>query len=343
MTSDSGTTRLTSGPAAPVPGVAPAAVPALEVVGLTKTYTVGDFGGKKLLRALNQVDLSVAKGEVVGLVGESGSGKTTFARVVAFLEKPTAGEVRVNGRPLPRRPRQGRLREHRGQVQMIFQDPYTSLDPLHTVRYAVSRPLRNFRGVPASSVAETTSEILSRVGLVPAGDFLERYPHELSGGQRQRVGVARALAARPTLLLADEPTSMLDVSIRLSIMNLLLDLRESESLSLLFVTHDLAGASYMSDRIAIMYAGHLVEIGPGAQVMGEPCHPYTQLLRQAAPDPSTGRAGVVVAGEPPDLTEQPRGCPFAPRCPQARSECTDALPEWREAGPGHQVRCVLYQ
>jgi peptide/nickel transport system ATP-binding protein len=334
---------LTSNPDAAPRIAAPASAPALEVAGLTKNYSVGKLGKRKTLRALSQVDLSVARGEVVGLVGESGSGKTTFARLVAFLDRPTAGEVRVNGRALPERPSQARLREHRSEVQMIFQDPYTSLDPLHTISYTVSRPLRTFRVVPKSGQAEATREILSRVGLVPVADFHDRYPYQLSGGQRQRVGVARALAARPTLLLADEPTSMLDVSIRLNIMNLLLDIRESESLSLLFVTHDLAAASYMSDRIAIMYAGHLVEIGSAEQVLGEPLHPYTQLLRRAAPDPAAERGTGGVEGEPPDLTELPPGCPFAPRCPHARSECTATLPEWRKAGPDRQVRCVLYQ
>ncbi len=318
----------------------------LEVNGLTKTYTVGRLGKAKLVRALSGIDLAVQRGEVLGLVGESGSGKTTFARTVALLERPTSGQIRVLGAPVPTRLNQRRLRQHRRHVQMIFQDPYTSLDPLHTVRYSVSRPLRTFKVVPKRAAAEAVDQLLTRVGLAPPQDFLRRYPYQLSGGQRQRVGVARALAARPALLLADEPTSMLDVSIRLSIMNLLLDLQQAESLSLVFVTHDLAGASYMSDRIAIMYAGHLVEVGPSEQVMGEPRHPYTQLLRRAAPDPgSQFGAGkrFEARGDPPDLTILPSRCPFAPRCPHARSECTEVLPEWHQVGPGHQARCVLYE
>ena len=336
----------------PGPGVArvtepanQATVPALEVSGLSKTYSVGRLGRSKVVRALSAVDLVVARAEVLGLVGESGSGKTTFARTVGYLERPSSGEVKVNGKALPHRPSGARLREHRRQVQMVFQDPYTSLDPLHTVRYAVSRPFRTFHVVPRQEEPAAVDRLLSEVGLVPPNDFLRRYPYQLSGGQRQRVGVARALAARPTLLLADEPTSMLDVSIRLSIMNLLLDLQRQESLSLVFITHDLAGASYMSDRIAIMYAGHLLELGPTEAVMGEPRHPYTQLLRSAAPDPATsfGRSTRFDAhGDPPDLTELPPGCPFAPRCPHARKECWAGLPEWRSVGPGHTVRCVLY-
>jgi peptide/nickel transport system ATP-binding protein len=334
------------GTAGPPAGAEQEPLPALEVRGLTKIYSVGKLGRAKIVHALTDVDLSVAQGEVLGLVGESGSGKTTFARTVAFLESPTSGEVRVLGQAMPPRPSQARLREHRSRVQMIFQDPYTSLDPLHKVRYAVSRPLRTFGVVPKSAQHEAVDQLLAQVGLVPPSEFQSRYPYQLSGGQRQRVGVARALAARPTLLLADEPTSMLDVSIRLSIMNLLLDLQHSQGLSLVFVTHDLAGASYMSDRIAIMYAGHLLELGPAEEVMGEPRHPYTQLLRRAAPDPGGhfGRGARFEArGDPPDLTAVPPGCPFAPRCPQARRECQEALPAWRQVGgASHQVRCVLY-
>jgi peptide/nickel transport system ATP-binding protein len=320
--------------------------PVLEVRGLTKHYSVGRLGRQKTVHALSDIDLSVEKGEVLGLVGESGSGKTTFIRTVLQLDRPTAGEIRVQGgEALPKRPSQRRLREHRRHVQMIFQDPYSSLESLHTVRYSVTRPLRAFGIVPRSAERKAVEDLFTQVGLVPAGDFLDRHPYQLSGGQRQRVGVARALAARPALLLADEPTSMLDVSIRLSIMNLLLDLRSSQSLSLVFVTHDLAGAYYMSDRIAIMYAGHLLEIGPSSEVMGEPRHPYTQLLRRAAPDPEGdfGRDSQFEAqGDPPDLTSLPPGCPFVPRCPFVRDECQTALPEWRDVGERHRVRCVLY-
>jgi peptide/nickel transport system ATP-binding protein len=317
----------------------------LEVRGLTKHYPVGSLGQRKFVHALEDVDLSVARGEVLGLVGESGSGKTTFAQTVSLLERPTSGEIIVEGKALPRRPSSRRLRAHRHLVQLIFQDPYSSLDPLHTVSYSVARPLRAFRVVPRDAQRDEIEDLFTQVGLVPVDDFINRYPHELSGGQRQRVGIARALAAQPKLILADEPTSMLDVSIRLTIMNLLLDLQKSRSLSLVFITHDLGGARYMSDRIAIMYAGHIVEIGPAAQVLGEARHPYTQLLREAAPDPENA-LGMGTRfegkGDPPDLTAPPPGCPFAPRCPYVRPECTVALPEWRRVGEGHRVRCVLY-
>jgi peptide/nickel transport system ATP-binding protein len=231
-------------------------------------------------------------------------------------------------------------------VQIIFQDPYSSLDPLHTVRHTLAQPLRAFSIVKRSEESNEIEDLLTQVGLVPVGDFLQRYPHELSGGQRQRVGIARALAARPSLILADEPTSMLDVSIRLTIMNLLLDLQRSRGLSLVFITHDLGAAHYMSDRIAIMYAGRLVELGPASNVMREPLHPYTQLLRAAAPDPDYTAGERVRAeemGDPPDLTALGPGCPFAPRCPHVRDECLSALPEWREVEPGRHVRCVLVE
>ncbi|MGC2175414.1 MAG: ABC transporter ATP-binding protein [Acidimicrobiales bacterium] len=318
--------------------------PVLEVRGLSTVFGIGRVGRHEEVAALTDVDLAVSRGEVLGLVGESGSGKTTFARTLVYLEHHTAGTITIDGEVMPRHPSTARLRAYRRKVQMIFQDPYSSLDPLHTVASAITQPLRAFKIVPRRDERAEVEELLAQVGLTPVKDFLQRYPHELSGGQRQRVGIARALAARPQLLIADEPTSMLDVSIRLTIMNLLLDLQSSRGLSLIFITHDLASARYVSDRIAIMYAGRLVEIGSARDVLGEPRHPYTNLLRDAAPDPTRGGLARIHAeerGEPPDLTALPIGCAFAPRCPFVRDECLLEFPTWRRAGEGHEVRCVL--
>jgi len=317
----------------------------LEIRALTKRYSIGRGTRRKYVEALTEVDLSVERGEVLALVGESGSGKTTLARTITALEQRTSGEIVVDGELLPVRARGRRLRHHRHSVQMIFQDPYASLDPLHSIGSTVGRPLRSFDIVPGDQVQAAVEALLDEVGLGPASEFLKRYPHELSGGQRQRVGIARALAARPKLIIADEPTSMLDVSIRLTILNLLLDLQRAQGLSMIFITHDLASAHYMSDRIAIMYAGRIQEIGPTTDVMGNPRHPYTQLLREAAPDPSREIDEIdhfEDRGDPPDLAALPNGCAFADRCTFVKDECRQALPDLVEVASNHHVRCILY-
>ncbi|GGS03970.1 ABC transporter ATP-binding protein [Deinococcus sedimenti] len=317
--------------------------PALELRGLTKVFPVGRSG--RSVVAVNDLTLTLRRGEVLGLVGESGSGKSTVARLLSRLHEPTRGEIRLNGQPVPARLGGRALRAFRGQVQMIFQDPFSSLNPLHTVGYIVGRPLQIHGGARGAAVAPRArvAALLDRVGLSPGAEYAAKRPHELSGGQRQRVVIARALAARPTVLLADEPTSALDVSIRLDIMNLLLDLRGSEGLSMLFITHDLAGARYVSDRVAVLYAGHVVEIGPAEAVISRPRMPYTQLLRRAAPDPEHPQGAWSGArGEVPDLSNLPPGCPFEPRCEHARAECRAALPRLYDVGPGHQSRCVLH-
>ncbi|MFC3835714.1 MULTISPECIES: ABC transporter ATP-binding protein [Deinococcus] len=316
--------------------------PALELQHVTKRFSVGR--GSATVTAVNDMTLSIGRGEVLGLVGESGSGKSTIARLVTRLHDPTEGAMRLDGRDVPARLRGRELRSFRRNVQMIFQDPFASLNPLHTVGYIVGRPLRIHGLARGDDVQTQVAALLDRVGLTPGAAYAAKRPHELSGGQRQRVVIARALAARPTLILADEPTSALDVSIRLDIMNLLLDLVAQEGLSMLFITHDLAGARYMSDRIAVMYAGHLVEIGPAADVIGDPQMPYTQLLKSAAPKPEGNlAAGALEArGEVPDLTNLPPGCPFEPRCPYARAVCREGLPKLYEVGPGHHARCILH-
>ncbi|PYE50566.1 ABC transporter ATP-binding protein [Deinococcus yavapaiensis] len=320
----------------------PTTVAALELQGLTKVFKVGRAG--QAVTAVNDVTLTIRRGEVLGLVGESGSGKSTIARLIARLHEPTRGTTRLSGEDVPNRMNGARLRRFRKRVQMIFQDPFASLNPLHTIGYILSRPLKIHGLAKSDDVQTHVHDLLDRVGLSPGASYAAKKPHELSGGQRQRVVIARALAARPDLILADEPTSALDVSIRLDIMNLLLDLRDQEGLSMLFITHDLAGARYMSDRIAVMYAGHLVEIGPAEQVIHHPQMPYTQLLKSAAPNPDAKQApeALEARGEMPDLKNLPPGCPFEPRCPHAREACRAALPRMYDVGAEHQARCILH-
>ncbi|WP_407571688.1 ABC transporter ATP-binding protein [Deinococcus altitudinis] len=312
----------------------------LEVIKLRKVF--GRRGRNEVV-AVNDVSFSIRRGEVLGLVGESGSGKSTIARLIAHLYRPTGGEIRLSGAVVPRRMGSGALRRLRRNVQMIFQDPYASLNPLHPVSYTLSRPLKIHR-LAKGGTGPQVRALLERVGLVPAEMYAAKRPFELSGGQRQRVGIARALAAQPKLILADEPTSALDVSVRLDVMNLLLDLKDQEGLSMLFITHDLAGARYMSDRVAVLYAGTLVEIGPAVEVIDRPQHPYTQLLKSAAPNPEAGFAPeqILARGEVPDLAALPPGCPFEPRCAYAMPECKDGLPRLYDVGGGHQARCLLH-
>jgi len=316
----------------------------LEVVGLNKEFRIGRWRKARTVHAVTDFSLTLKKQEVVALVGESGSGKTTVARLITRLYRPTSGVIRLNGEPVKERMSRRELLRFRKSVQMIFQDPYASLNPLHTVGYTLSRPLQLHGIARGDALRGHVERLLEQCGLIPPERYIDKLPHELSGGQRQRIGIARALAVGPQLVLADEPTSMLDVSIRLDIMNLMLDLKEEEGLSYIFITHDLAGAHYMADRIAIMYAGHLVELGPSDTVIDEPKHPYTELLRNAAPKPETRLKPEPVDTdyEVPDLTNLPNGCPFAPRCPKARPACSRVLPELREIEPGRSVRCTLY-
>jgi len=319
--------------------------PILKVEGLVKEFKIGRFPQIRTLRAVNKVDIEIGQSEILGLVGESGSGKSTIARVIARLYTPTSGRLSLDGREIPRRMGRHMLRTYHKNVQMIFQDPFSSLNPVHTIRYTLSRPLRIHNIAKGKALEATIKALLERCGLTPAERFWEKYPYELSGGERQRVGIARVLAVDPKLVLADEPTSMLDVSIRLDIMNLMLDLKNEQGLSYLFITHDLAGAHYMCDRIAIMYAGHMVEIGPSDTVINDPEHPYTQLLKQAAPKPEQGLAfeRVETAGDMVDLTALPPGCPFEPRCPHARTQCGERLPKMIVLNSDHQVRCLLQE
>lgn len=316
----------------------------IEVKNLVKEFRIGSLK-KRTVHAINGIDFEIGEKEVLGLVGESGSGKTTVARVIVRLYEPTSGKIFLNGHETPLKMGHKELVNYRKHVQMIFQDPFSSLNPLHSIGYGLTRPLKIHKIVEKDKIKERVLSILEEAGLIPPQQIYNKYSYELSGGQRQRVGIARAIAVQPQLILADEPTSMLDVSIRLDIMNQMLELKEKEGVSYLFITHDLAGAHYMSDRIAIMYAGYLVEIGPSDDVINDPKHPYTQLLKKAAPKPESGLEPekIDVGGEVPDLTNLPPGCPFEPRCLFAKPECKERVPDMVKIDDGHFVRCILYK
>jgi peptide/nickel transport system ATP-binding protein len=331
----------------------------LEAAGLTKHFPVRRRGRELLSRAarvvhaVDDVDLTLRRGRVTALVGESGSGKSTVARLLAQLYPRTGGDIRLHGVSSPAATARGgkRFRAYARRVQMIFQDPFASLNPIHTVRYHLTRALR-INGNSRQQLEMALAELLARVQLTPAQRYLEKYPHELSGGQRQRVAIARALAAEPDALLADEPVSMLDVSIRLGVLNLLRDLKERLNLAILYITHDIASARYFADDTLVMYAGRMVEGGSSETVTQRPAHPYTRLLVDSAPDPDriTGIGGVAVAqeigiGEPPSLITPPAGCRFHPRCPYVMDKCRTELPPRLpvEDGDGHWAACWLFE
>jgi peptide/nickel transport system ATP-binding protein len=266
--------------------------PVLEARSLCRFFSVGTsfWGARETLRAVDDVSLVLRPGKVSALVGESGSGKSTVARLLSRLYEPTAGSILLEDEDVTRIQGRRRLREYRAQVQLIFQDPFASLNPVKKVGHHITRPLRIHHVVPDREVRTRMLELLDTVGLVPAAAVAEKYPHELSGGQRQRVAIARALAVEPKVVLADEPISMLDVSIRLGILNLVRELKERRHIAFLYITHDLASARYVSDEIHVMYRGRIVEHGPTEAVLQSPLHAYTKLLLSAVPRPEAGLA-----------------------------------------------------
>ncbi|WP_426594128.1 ABC transporter ATP-binding protein [Cellulomonas sp. McL0617] len=324
-------------------GAAPADTPVLQAVSIRKYFPVRGFRSKKVVHAVDDVDLELHRGRVVALVGESGSGKSTIARLLAQLMSLTDGQILLNGEDAKTTSRAG-FRRYVSKVQMIFQDPFASLNPVHTVRYTLTRSLKIHRGrLRGDDLENALDELLDRVNLRPSERYIDKFPHELSGGQRQRVAIARALAANPQVLLADEPISMLDVSIRLGILNLLRDLRDRLQIAILYITHDIASARYFADRTMVMYAGRVVESGDSESVTQDPKHPYTQLLVRSAPDPDDLDARARGArGEAPSLVTPPEGCRFNPRCPFANDVCRSELPPLMEVGVGRKAACWGY-
>jgi peptide/nickel transport system ATP-binding protein len=312
----------------------------LEVRGLSKRFALPER--RSYVNAADDVSFELRPGTITALVGESGSGKTTVARLIARLHDPTGGSVLFEGVDVARAKRRGEVLRYRSQVQMIFQDPFGSLNPVKTIRHHIARPLRIHRIVPRSNVEEHVHELLRTVGLVPPEQIAAKYPYELSGGQRQRVAIARALAVEPKVILADEPTSMLDVSIRIGILNLMLKLKEERELAVLYVTHDLASARYVADEMLVMYAGQIVERGPTEEVLQNPLHPYTRLLLASVPDPARGGADLESYRRRPagqTTIADATGCRFAARCPLAVERCTLEPPALVEARPNQTARC----
>ncbi|MEZ4297320.1 MAG: dipeptide ABC transporter ATP-binding protein [Polyangiaceae bacterium] len=319
------------------------AAPLLSVRGLHKSYKAGSGLRRRLRTVLRDVSFEVGEGEIVALVGESGSGKSTITRQLIRLERPDSGEIVFQGEDvLTREPRRASL-DYRGRVQVVFQDPFGSLNPVHTVAHHIARPLAIHRRVPASRIRERSLELLAQVGLDPPADYIDRYPHSLSGGQRQRVAIARALAAEPRLILADEPTSMLDVSIRLEVLSLFRRLASELGIAVLFITHDLASARNLADRILVLYAGTVVEEGKSDEVIRSPKHPYTRLLLSSVIDRPEALLSPVEAkpGSAHDADAR-AACPFSARCLQAMPVCDSTRPARRLIASGHHVRCHLH-
>lgn len=319
--------------------------PILETINLGKTFSTGSAISRKVVKAVQEASFKLYRGHVTALVGESGSGKSTIVRMLARLFPPSEGQILYKGRDVTQDKTRAAILNYRSQVQMIFQDPFSSLNPVHRVDYHLKRPLAIHGKARRNAQAqEQVLSLLKRVSLTPPEVFASKFPHQLSGGQRQRVAIARALAVEPEIMLADEPVSMLDVSIRLGVLNLMAQLRDEQNIAFLYVTHDIASARYFADDTLVMYAGHIVEGAGSEELIQDPKHPYTQLLLSSVPDPARGlrTAEIQIKGEIPSLMELGTGCPFAARCPKVMEQCKTVMPPRTTLSESRWVRCHLY-
>ncbi len=310
----------------------------IEIEGLRKYF---DLGNHRILRAVDDVSFSIQKGETLGLVGESGCGKSTAGRTIIRLYEPTAGSISIDGTDISKLPK-SKFKAYRSKMQMVFQDPYASLNPRMTILDIIGEAL-DIHGLAGSKTERKrrVEELLEMVGL--NAEHASRYPHEFSGGQRQRIGITRALAVNPQFMICDEPISALDVSIQAQIINLLIELQKKMGLTYLFIAHDLSMVKYMSDRVAVMYLGKIVELARSEDLYASPQHPYTRALLSAipVPDPDVeeNKERIVLKGDLPSPVSPPSGCPFRTRCPMATEKCAAEVPAFRETRPNHYAAC----
>ncbi len=315
----------------------------ISLRGLQVYFTRGGglFSQSSTVKAVDGVSLEIKRGETLGLVGESGCGKSTLGKAILRLTEPTGGNVFYNGKDLAHLPASG-MREQRKNLQMIFQDPYASLNPRMTVGNIIGEPIRTFGLAKSGDIDARVQELMETVGL--SRRFVKRYPHEFSGGQRQRIGIARALAVDPEFIVADEPISALDVSIQAQIMNLMERLQAEKNLTYLFISHDLRAIRHLSDRVAVMYLGRIVELANGKEIYREPLMPYTKALISAVPIPDpeieAKRERIILKGDVPSAINPPSGCPFHTRCPYAIDECKTIVPKLVEIKPMHEAACI---
>jgi oligopeptide/dipeptide ABC transporter ATP-binding protein len=315
--------------------------PLIQVRNLEKYFPItAGFFGRKVgdIRAVDDVSFDIFPKEILGIVGESGCGKTTLGKTILRLIEPTGGEILFEGRDVSKLGTR-ELKEFKKEAQMIYQDPYSSLDPRMTVYDIIGEPFDIHGGLKSGEKKKVIMRLMSEVGLAPF--HIYRYPHEFSGGQRQRIGIARAIALNPKLIVADEPTSALDVSVQSKILNLLADIQKEEGLTMMFITHDLSIVRHISDRVAVMYVGVIVEMGTEEQIFEKMYHPYTEALLSAAPiaDPRRKRERIILTGDVPTPANPPQGCRFHPRCRYAKENCATEIPQLRDIGDGHFVAC----